>query len=154
MHGMSGMIPGQCRAGLIAFVIERQIAFDFFVRFARIVVKPFIARAIRSYIIFVFVARFHKRLLFVVFSPIFFFFSCWIHSFCHSMRTVGRGDTADHCSNCRAYRSADRRPEGGTSNSFTGCSHTGTYWMRTRLTRDRVGIFPRFFLHSVGPVSP
>jgi len=61
-----------------------------------------------------------------------------------------RSDAADDCSNCRAYRSADGRAEGGTSYSSTGCSHTGANWMRARFARDRVGIFPRFFRHSVG----
>jgi hypothetical protein len=97
---------------------------------------------------------FHEGLLFVVFPPVFFFFSCWIHSFCHSMCTIRRSDAADHCSNCGAYWSADRRAEGGTSYSSTGCSHTGANWVRARFARDRVGIFPRFFPHpSVVPCS-
>ena len=66
------------------------------------------------------------------------------------MRTVGGSDTADDCSHCRAYRSANRRAESGTSNSSTGCSYASAHWMRTGLARDRVGIFPRFFFHSVG----
>ena len=66
------------------------------------------------------------------------------------MRTVGRSDTADYCSHRCAYRSADRRAEGSTGKSATGCSHTSAHGMRTRCTRDRIGIFPRFFLHSVG----
>ena len=86
----------------------------------------------------------------MVFLPIFFFFSCWIHSFCHSMRTVGRSDTADDRSHCCAYRSADRRAESGTGHSSTGCSYPSAHRMRTRLTRNRIGIFLRFFLHSVG----
>jgi hypothetical protein len=81
--------------------------------------------------------------------PIFFFFSWWIHSFCHSMRTIRRSDAADDCSNCRACRFADRRAEGGTSYSSTGCSQTSAHWVRARFARDRVGIFPRFFPHSV-----
>lgn len=66
------------------------------------------------------------------------------------MRTIGRSDAADDCPDCCAYRSADRRTERGTSNGSTGCSNTSAYWMRAWFTRDRVGIFPRFFLHSVG----
>jgi hypothetical protein len=66
------------------------------------------------------------------------------------MRTVGGSDTADDRSHCRAYRSADRRAESGTSYSSTSCSYTSAHRMCTRLTRDRVGIFPPFFLHSVG----
>jgi hypothetical protein len=66
------------------------------------------------------------------------------------MRTVGGSDTANDCSHCRAYRSADRRAESGTSDSSTGCSYPSAHGMRTRLTRDRIGIFPRFSLHSVG----
>ncbi len=62
------------------------------------------------------------------------------------MCTIRRSDAADHCSNCGAYWSADRRAEGGTSYSSTGCSHTGANWVRARFARDRVGIFPRFSL--------
>jgi hypothetical protein len=66
------------------------------------------------------------------------------------MRTIGRSDAADDCPDCRAYWSADRCAEGGTRNSSAGCSHTTAHGMRTRFTRHRVGIFPRFFLHSFG----
>jgi hypothetical protein len=65
------------------------------------------------------------------------------------MCTIRRSDAADDCSNCRACRSADRRAEGGASHSSTGCSHTSAHWVRARFARERVGIFPRFFPHSV-----
>ncbi len=37
---------------------------------------------------------------------------------------------------CRAYRSADRRAESGTSNSSVGCFHTGAHGMHMGAALD------------------
>jgi hypothetical protein len=121
VQGVPSMVPGKRRFGFISFVVERQIVFDFFVRLPWILVKPFVTGALRRRVMCVSVARFHEGLLLVTFPPAFFFFNCWIHSFRHSMCAIRRSDAADHCSNCRACRSADRRAEGSASYSSTGC---------------------------------
>ena len=97
LHGMPGMVPWKGRFRFVAFVIERQIAFDFFIQLSRVFVETFVTSAIRSCVILVGTPLFCIRLLRVIFAPIFFFFSCWIHSFCHFMRTAGCRDTADNC---------------------------------------------------------
>jgi hypothetical protein len=123
VHRVPSMVPGKRQFGLISLVVEPQIVFDFFVRLPWILVKPFVTGAIRRRVMCVSVARFHEGLLLVVFPPVFFFLSCWIHSFCHSMCTTRRSDAADHCPNCRACRSAEGgAPPAAPTLVPTGCA--------------------------------
>jgi hypothetical protein len=125
---------GSAAPALFPFVVEGELVFDFFVRLAGIFMKAFVTGALRRRVMFVGITGFHERLLPVMFAPI-FFFGRWIDSFCHSMCTISRGDATDNTAGRRAYRPADRGPNGCASNTAAGRSQSRPNRMRSRRSR-------------------
>src|SRR5438874_3937582 len=136
---MSSMVPRQRRFSFVAGVVESQLVFDFFVRFAAILMKTFVTRAIRGRVMFVSITGLHKRLLFVLFTPI-FFFTCCIHNFSHPVCTIRRGEAADNCSNCGAYRPSNGCAYCGAGHTAARRSQADAERMCTLLPAGRVAI--------------
>src|SRR6266480_1733654 len=80
MYCVASMVPGQRGTRLAPLIIERQLVFDLLVGPSRIFVEPFVTSTIGCRVLLVRAPLFRIRLVCVVFTPIVFFFSCWIHS--------------------------------------------------------------------------
>src|SRR5438874_105168 len=112
MYCVASMVPGQRGTRLAPLIIERQLVFDLLVGPSRIFVETFVTSTIGCRVILVRAPLFRIRLVCVVFTPIVFFFSCWIHSICPppytgfaDRRSSGREET-----NSKSFRGLTPKP--------------------------------------------